>query len=206
MTAPVEEARSFAVSFFVRESAFWPLAESHAFIWQGDLGFRRPVRCFSRESKSMPAFSPMARAAFTKGMSTGMPRSLIRWSSWYSSQSDAGVRKGAKDLRTSISTSTSRTLYFLKSSHSSGNSSDRRRPMGPGREKSPMRRLPSSIFFSESPSALPRSFKERGNPKDEASTCEGTFLPCPPFSRRKGNGTGSVPEDTGTGRSVQRRR
>ena len=71
-------------------------------------------------SKANCNAASISMACSTSVMSTRMPRSLISWSRWYSSQTKSGTGNFASRALMPSSTSTSRPLYFLNSAHFAG--------------------------------------------------------------------------------------
>ena len=148
-----------------------PFSASHCFICCTEFGFSRSVSsCIAAVSLSRERIS-ITMACLTSSISTPMPRSLISWSSRYSSQRSSGTGNLASLCCICISVSTSRRLYALNRSHFSGSVPGRFRVLPPlvfvalqGTQKYRIRSLPSVSFCFSSPSTAPAFSSERGSP------------------------------------------
>ena len=157
--------------FLSRLVTLTPLLFSHPVSWGTEFGFERPVILLSSSVISSLDRSSMERHPSTKLRSIWIPLSLILSEIAYSFQTKSGTGYLLSRSTIPCSVSTSRMLYFLKSSHFSGASEGRFLVLPPlalvglqGTQKYRIRSLPSSSFCLSSPKAEPTPFRESGSP------------------------------------------
>ena len=117
VTSASSRRTSSAVNVSVLISSW---VRSHRSIWSRELQFSKPVSSVARATIRSRSSPSICNAAATKGSSTGIPRSLIAWSSSHMRRSTSGIGQGRSRSAMASSATTSWMLYSSIAFQSSG--------------------------------------------------------------------------------------